>query len=151
VGFRGPGMSGPLNCLEILHENGYLYDATTLPTSIGPIARTYYFLNNTFDSGGKGKEEIRLRDREGCRQARETILLASALAEQKLLEIPVTTIPCMKVPFHYKLPALFESGLHFINAAYLKFAIHMCRLTSTEHEFLSSPADLNQRRTVPGA
>ena len=43
VGFRGPGYAWSGELLEILSERGYLYDASTLPTYLGPLARAYYF------------------------------------------------------------------------------------------------------------
>ncbi len=43
VGFRGPGFSWSPALLEVLVDRGYLYDASTLPSYIGPLARAYYF------------------------------------------------------------------------------------------------------------
>ena len=43
IGFRGPGYSLSPSLLELLERRGYPYDATTLPTWIGPLARAYYF------------------------------------------------------------------------------------------------------------
>ena len=42
-GFRGPGYSLSPTLLTVLSERGYVYDASTLPTWIGPLARAYYF------------------------------------------------------------------------------------------------------------
>ena len=42
-GFRGPGYSLSPELLELLDDRGYTYDASTLPTWIGPLARAYYF------------------------------------------------------------------------------------------------------------
>ena len=39
IGFRGPGYSWSTTLLEILADRGYLYDASTLPTYLGPLAR----------------------------------------------------------------------------------------------------------------
>ena len=39
TGFRGPGFSFSDDVLEILVQRGYLYDGSTLPTFIGPLAR----------------------------------------------------------------------------------------------------------------
>jgi peptidoglycan/xylan/chitin deacetylase (PgdA/CDA1 family) len=38
-GFRGPGYSLSTTTLEVLVRRGYAYDASTLPTYIGPLAR----------------------------------------------------------------------------------------------------------------
>ncbi len=44
LGFRGPGYSWSPTLLELLAERGYRYDASTLPTYLGPLARRYYFM-----------------------------------------------------------------------------------------------------------
>ena len=44
-GFRGPGFSVSENVLLALQRRGYRYDASTLPTFIGPLARAFYFRN----------------------------------------------------------------------------------------------------------
>jgi len=43
IGFRGPGFSWSMDLLDVLADRGYLFDASTLPTYIGPLARMYYF------------------------------------------------------------------------------------------------------------
>ena len=42
-GFRSPGYALAPQVLEALGTLGFLYDASSLPTCIGPIARAYYF------------------------------------------------------------------------------------------------------------
>ncbi|HTU83296.1 MAG TPA: polysaccharide deacetylase family protein, partial [Candidatus Acidoferrales bacterium] len=42
-GFRGPGFVRSDGILQTLVRRGYLYDASSLPTFIGPLARAYYF------------------------------------------------------------------------------------------------------------
>ncbi|MCB0062859.1 MAG: polysaccharide deacetylase family protein, partial [Caldilineaceae bacterium] len=39
IGFRGPGYSCSEATLRVLAQRGYRYDASTLPTFIGPLAR----------------------------------------------------------------------------------------------------------------
>ena len=46
IGFRGPGYSVSKNTIETLCKLGYIYDASTLPTYIGPLARLYYFMHS---------------------------------------------------------------------------------------------------------
>ncbi len=43
LGFRGPGFSWSPELLRVLSRRGYLYDASTFPTFLGPLARAYYF------------------------------------------------------------------------------------------------------------
>ena len=41
--FRGPGYSCSNDLLGVLSDRGYVMDASTLPTWLGPVARWYYF------------------------------------------------------------------------------------------------------------
>jgi len=45
-GFRGPGYSLSRETLEVLADRDYLYDASTFPTYLGPLARAYYFMTS---------------------------------------------------------------------------------------------------------
>jgi len=141
AGFRGPGYSWSPDLLEVLAERGYLYDASTLPTYLGPLARAYYF--RTAKLTPEERETRRalfgtLRD--GLRPVKPyTWRLAGG---RSLLELPVTTMPLTKTPFHlsYLLYlARFSEGLM---RAYLRTALAMCRATGTEPSFLLHPLDL---------
>ena len=56
-GFRGPGFSWNETMLDVLYERNYLYDASTLPTFIGPLARMYYFWKSDFSKEEKKKRK----------------------------------------------------------------------------------------------
>ena len=56
IGFRGPGFSWSKDLLKVLERQGYKYDASTLPTFLGPLARAYYFAKSDLS-----KEEKRAR------------------------------------------------------------------------------------------
>ena len=56
IGFRGPGFSWSKDLLQVLESRGYKYDASTLPTFLGPLARAYYFAKSDLS-----KEEKRAR------------------------------------------------------------------------------------------
>jgi peptidoglycan/xylan/chitin deacetylase (PgdA/CDA1 family) len=65
VGFRGPGYSTSDEVIRVLTSRGYLYDASILPTFIGPLARTYYFLTSSFDTAERERRKAlfgKLRD-----------------------------------------------------------------------------------------
>ncbi len=57
VGFRGPGFSWSPPLLKVLSDRGYLYDASTLPTWLGPIARLYYFWTSDLSAAEKQKRK----------------------------------------------------------------------------------------------
>jgi peptidoglycan/xylan/chitin deacetylase (PgdA/CDA1 family) len=140
-GFRGPGFSWNSELLEILSDMGYHYDASTLPSYIGPLARKYYFWTSNLS-----KEEKKERGNlfgsfsDGFRRLKPYYhQLGNG---KKLLEIPVTTIPYVKIPFHLSY-LLYLSGISMpLMRAYLWFAISMCRVTQTPPSFLLHPLDL---------
>ena len=50
TGFRGPGYSVSPAVIAELVRRGYQYDASTLPTFLGPVARWYYFRTAKLDA-----------------------------------------------------------------------------------------------------
>jgi len=148
IGFRGPGFSRSKLLFEILNERNYLYDASTLPTWIGPLARIYYFRQSDLT-----KEEIKTREglfgsfSDGFKRIKPFIWEFGN--NKELLEIPVSTIPIFRVPFHF-------SYLHYLAKvsvsamkSYLQTAISLCKLTNTEPSFLLHPLDLIGGDLIP--
>ncbi len=85
--------------LEVLSERGYLFDASTFPTFLGPLARAYYF--HTAKLTPEEKEQRRILFggfKDGLRPVKPYLW---DLHDGELLEIPVTTLPVLKVPFHF--------------------------------------------------
>ena len=113
VGFRGPGYSFSPATLQVLTERGYLYDASSLPTFIGPLARMYYFMVSSLT-----KEELKKRDalfgsvRDGFRPIKPHLLRSH---KGELVEIPVTTMPFFRMPIHFSY-VLYLSGFSRIAA-----------------------------------
>lgn len=146
--FRGPGFSFCPMLLEVLAERGYVLDASTLPTFIGPLARMYYFWTSKFT-----KEEREQRKAlfgtlaEGFRPVRPYAWRVSTGTE--LLEIPVTTIPVVRTPFHLSYLLYLSRFSMKLMKAYLGTAITLCRLTGTEPSFLLHPLDLLGGDQVP--
>jgi hypothetical protein len=148
VGFRGPGFSWSVELLEVLAGQGYRFDASTLPTFIGPLARLYYFWTASLDAEQKKKrEQLFGKVSEGFRPLRpHTVTLPSG---RTILEIPVTTIPLFRTPFHLSY-LLFLAGYSWqLMSSYLETALLLCRLTGTEPSFLLHPLDLLGGDIVP--
>ena len=147
VGFRGPGFSWSRDLFEVLFENGYLYDATTLPTYLGPMASAYYFHSPNLTTEEKNKRKEILGFGEGMRPVKPYYWKLPSGG--KLLEIPVTTIPIIKTPFHMSYLLFLGRFSVFIMLLYLKIALTMCRLTRTEPSFVIHPTDLIGGDQVP--
>jgi hypothetical protein len=59
-----------------------------------------------------------------------------------LLEIPVTTIPIVRTPFHLSYLLYLSRISMSLASAYLRTALLLCRVTRTEPSFLLHPLDL---------
>jgi hypothetical protein len=149
IGFRGPGFSWSPKLLEVLAERGYRYDATTLPTYIGPIGRRYYFSRAILTPGERA---IRARLYGGFADGLRPVkpfywILPSG---RRLLEVPVSTTPFFKMPFHLSyllfLGRWGESRLR----AYLETALFLCRRAGLEPSFLLHPLDFLGPEDAPG-
>ena len=139
AGFRGPGYSLSESVLEVLCERGYQYDASTLPTFIGPLARTFYFVNSRLN---RAEREQRKRLfgawREGFRPLRP---YAWPVGGGALLEIPVTTMPLFRLPFHISYVVYLATYSTMLARSYFETALQLCRLTATQPSLLLHPLD----------
>jgi peptidoglycan-N-acetylglucosamine deacetylase len=141
IGFRGPGFSWSPDLIEVLVENGYLYDASSLPTYLGPLARAYYFWKSDLTDEEKEKRKKLFGGfKQGFRPVKPYFLQISD--ENKILEIPVTTMPVFKTPFHLSYLIYLSRFSEFLMAFYLNMAIQMCKMTGTRPSFLIHPLDL---------
>ena len=148
VGFRGPGYTWSPMLLDLLSRRGYQYDGSTLPTYIGPLARAYYFRTTHLT-----KEEAAARSHlfgtfaDGLRPSRAYWW---RLAEgRRLLEIPVTTFPGFKTPFHLSYLLYLARYSERLALTYLRVAATACRLTGNSLSFLLHPLDLLDRTHAP--
>jgi hypothetical protein len=148
-GFRGPGYSWSPALLEMLAERGYEYDASTLPTFIGPLARWYYF--RTAGLSREARETRRLLFgswRDGLRPLRAHRLQLPSGRE--LLEIPVTTVPVVRTPFHPSYLLYLSRQSEALMRAYLRSGLALCRLRRVEPSVLLHPLDFLGKGDVDG-
>jgi peptidoglycan-N-acetylglucosamine deacetylase len=147
-GFRGPGFTWSETMLEVLEGEGYVYDASTLPTYLGPLARRYYFRHSSLSM-----EEMEKRKDlfggfgEGRRPVKPYLWRLSS--GKTLLEIPVTTVPGIKTPFHLSYLLHLSRYSMRLMSAYLDTALRLCLLTGTEPSFLLHPLDLMGPEQAP--
>jgi peptidoglycan-N-acetylglucosamine deacetylase len=140
-GFRGPGFSWSNDLLEVIIKRNYLYDASTLPTWLGPLARFYYFWKSDLPKEEKqARKELFGKFSDGLRPNKP--YYHQLKNQNKLLEIPVTTIPILRVPFHLSY-LIYLSGISpFLMKLYLSIAISFCKITNTKPSYLLHPLDL---------
>jgi len=148
-GFRGPGYSLSEAILRALAALGYLYDASTFPTIIGPLARTYYFWHSRSFSAEEREHRKELFGslRDGRRPLCPYIW--SLERGKTLLEIPVTTMPLSRLPMHLSYLHYLMSFSSALGRAYLRFAVTLCRIHGVQPSFLLHPLDFLGCDLVP--
>ncbi|WP_276168400.1 polysaccharide deacetylase family protein [Zobellia alginiliquefaciens] len=140
-GFRGPGFSWSATLLEVLADKGYVYDASTLPTVIGPLARLYYFSTSNLSKEEKeDRKEIFGKFSDGFKKLKPYFWKTKK--NQKLLELPVTTMPIFRIPFHLSYLIYISNISIHLMMLYLNIAIFLCKITKTQPSFLLHPLDL---------
>jgi hypothetical protein len=141
IGFRGPGFSWSKDLLKVLESRGYLYDASTLPTYLGPLARAYYFAKSDLSKEEKrARKELFGKFSEGFRKLKPYYWNLGQ--GKKLMEIPVTTMPIFKMPFHLSYLIYLGNISMPLMKLYLSISIGLCKLTKTPISFLLHPLDL---------
>ena len=139
VGFRGPGYSLSPDVLRALMDRDYRYDCSTLPTVIGPLARRYYFRSAKLDPQQRAERANLFGSaRDGLQPLKPYRWVAG---RQSLVEIPVTTMPLVRVPIHLSY-VLYLAGPS-PEAAYRYFAgaLRLCSLRGVEPSILMHPLD----------
>lgn len=141
LGFRGPGFSWSFDLLTVLESRGYLYDASTLPTYLGPLARMYYFSKSDLSkSEKKARKELFGKFSEGFRKLKPYYWNLGQ--NKKIVEIPVTTMPVFKLPFHLSYLIYISNISMFLMEMYLGMALLLCKITRTPVSFLLHPLDI---------
>jgi peptidoglycan/xylan/chitin deacetylase (PgdA/CDA1 family) len=138
-GFRGPGFSLSDGTLASLVELGYSYDASTLPTFIGPLARAYYFRTAGISAEEKEQRAALFGDwRDVLRPIRP---YRWRVGPGSLVEVPVTTMPFFRLPFHFSYLLYAAEKSDRLADAYLGTALGLCRLARVPPSLLLHPLD----------
>ena len=139
IGFRGPGFSLSGDVIDVLTHRGYLYDASTFPTFLGPLARAYYFMKSRLsEQQHQERKNLFGSLRDGLRPLNAYRWNCPA---GTLLEIPVTTMPGSRLPIHVSYLIYLSTFSPVAALAYFNTAITLCRMTGTEPSLLLHPLD----------
>jgi hypothetical protein len=139
VGFRGPGFSISTAVMEILARRGYLYDGSTFPTYLGPLARAYYFMTAKLTPEEKAqRKELFGTFRGGLRTNRTYVWRTNGI---ELIEIPVTTMPVVKLPIHISYVVYLSVFSTRLALWYFNMALDICLLAGIEPSLLLHPLD----------
>lgn len=147
VGFRCPSFGVSRTLHEVLDSRGYKYEASLLPTVLGPVLRWYHrrSMENTPESESRSDEIF--GPWTDCR-----LPLAPFRWQHDgftLLEVPVTTVPLVRLPVHMSyLHALAAVSPHLARG-YLKASLQLSRLFSHPVSHLIHPPDVLDEGDAP--
>jgi hypothetical protein len=148
VGFRGPGYCWSPYLIKMLSKNSYIYDASTLPTYLSPVAKAYYFLKSDLSKQQKSERKKFFGSfKDGVRPIKPYYWKLDS--GEKLLEIPVTTMPIIRLPFHLSYLTYIGRSSSKLMLLYLNTGLLLCRLMGVEPSFILHPLDLLGGDQIP--
>lgn len=138
-GFRGPGFAYSPAMLGVLKSMDYLYDASLLPSIIGPFARLYYMWGSRMNRSERAaRNNLFGRASDGFLPLKPFEWETSG---GRLMEIPVTTIPLLRTPFHMSYLIWLSKFSTALAIQYFRMGLAFCRLRGVEPSFLLHPLD----------
>lgn len=147
IGFRGPGYSFSKQVHEELARRGYAYDASTFPTYVGPLARAYYFMTASLSKQEReDRKKLFGSWREGFRPLKPYVIPDLSAP---VVEVPVTTMPVFKAPFHLSYLLFLASYSTALARAYFRLSLAMCRVWRVQPSYLLHPLDFLGGDDVP--
>ncbi len=146
IGFRGPGFSVSGAVLRVLARRDYCYDASTLPTFLGPLARAYYFFTAKLTMP---EREKRAKLFGGLLEGLRPLRPYSWDVGNELLEIPVTTIPGLRLPFHLSYILYLSTFSTVLALSYFRAAVVLCRAADVSPSLLLHPLDFLASNEAP--
>ncbi|WP_395744945.1 polysaccharide deacetylase family protein [Prosthecobacter sp.] len=143
-GFRGPGFSTSPLVRDVLAERGYAYDASIFPSALGPVARLFFFLNSKLSAEEKAQRKGlygKFSDAFGT--------LRPFAWENGLMEVPVTTMPLLRLPMHTTYLMFLAQKSEWLAKFYWNSAVTLCRVRGVAPSLLLHPTDFLDERDVP--
>ncbi|MBI3892641.1 MAG: polysaccharide deacetylase family protein [Candidatus Wallbacteria bacterium] len=138
--FRGPGYSLSEATLGVLVKRGYLYDASILPSFLGPLARAYYFFHSQLGAADRRRRSGLFGDvRQGLLPLRP---FRWEVPGGSLLELPITTLPLLRIPFHISYLLYLSTISPAAARAYFRLALRTCDAAGLGPSLLLHPLDL---------
>jgi protoporphyrinogen oxidase len=146
-GFRGPGYTLSTATLRVLLRRGYAYDASTLPSYLGPLARAFYFRATRLEGADRDKRgELFGTFADGRRPLRPYYWTVDGA---ELMEMPVTTFPGVKVPIHVSYVLHLARYSPRLARLYVEAALRACRVAGIAPSVLLHPVDFLGPDDVP--
>ncbi|MCM1984693.1 polysaccharide deacetylase family protein [Lyngbya confervoides] len=145
TGFRGPGFAVSRELLALLQDRGYRYDASVFPTYLGSIVRRASLRGVPLAHRPRRKPQFGTFA-DGFRPLRP---YRWQVNRQTLLEIPVTTLPILRIPIHFTYLHFLAQRSRSLATVYFHLALGLCQLFRMEPSFLLHPLDFVGGDQVP--
>ncbi len=138
-GFRAPSFRLSASLLGVVQSLGYRYDASSFPSSLGALARHWQARR----ARGLGTHPQSADDAFGTLRAWWKPLhpYTWALPGGPLVEVPVTTLPGLRLPMHGTYLQHLADHSPAAARAYAAGALALCRHTSTDVHLLLHGTD----------
>ncbi len=138
-GFRGPSFRVSPQLLEVVQALGYRYDASTFPNALGALARRWQRRR----AGRLGTQAVLAADSYGSGDARRMPLAPHAwdLAGGALIEVPVTTLPGLRIPIHGTYLQFLADHSAPAARVYARAALALLRAARVEPHYLLHATD----------
>lgn len=138
-GFRSPGYALAPNVLEALGSLGFLYDASSLPTCIGPLARAYYFATAKMTPAEREQRSALFGSVRDAFRPLKPYMVNTGFGP--LLELPVTTFPGIRLPIHFSYVLYLAERSQLAAMTYFRAAMKACLAGGVQPSLLLHPLD----------
>jgi len=124
-GFRAPSFRLSRALLRVLARRGYAYDTSTFPNATGALARAWQRRHYGLDERAKAE----LADQYGSLAdlRRPLAPYRWRLPETDLIEVPVSTLPLLRLPVHWTYVNYLAATSTRCALAYVSTHIALCR------------------------
>lgn len=146
-GFRCPSFGVSSALLALLARQGYHYDASLLPTSIGPLLRLLHRASMSRESRRKERHAGLFGSVTNAALPLQPFCWQTS--EGTLLELPVSTVPLLRTPFHMSYLHVLATRSPALARVYLDIALRACRARGVAPSFLLHPTDVLDARDAP--
>jgi peptidoglycan-N-acetylglucosamine deacetylase len=146
-GFRGPGFSLSPGLLSVLARRGYEFDASVLPNVLNPLARSYFFARSNLTKAEKERRKALFGTyRDAFRPLKP---FRWQMPERELLEIPVTTMPFLRIPIHLSYVIFLGLVSPYVARTGFRLFLTLADWTDTRPSILLHPLDFLGPGEVP--
>jgi len=139
LGFRGPSFQISSQIAGLLIKLGYRYDASSYPTSIAPLARTYHLAKSKLTPEEKRAQKHLFGS---FANAFSTLKQHTwTIDGQSIIEVPVTTMPITRLPIHFTYLNYIADKSERLAIAYFRTTMMLLGLTKVSASFLLHATD----------